>query len=41
MEALLGFEIVDEKDRVENMQQYAVKRWREKQKKYELLKNEK
>lgn len=39
IETLLGFEIVDEKDRVEDMQQYAVKRWQEKQKKYELLKN--
>ena len=38
IETLLGFEIVDEKDRVEDMQQYAVKRWKEKQKKYELLK---
>jgi CBS domain containing-hemolysin-like protein len=40
IETLLGFEIVDEKDRIEDMQQYAVKRWQEKQKKYELLKNE-
>ncbi|GGD30710.1 CNNM domain-containing protein [Flavobacterium orientale] len=40
IESLLGFEIVDEKDRVEDMQQYAVKRWQEKQKKYELLKKE-
>lgn len=37
IESLLGFEIVDEKDRVENMQQYAMKRWQEKQKKYEHL----
>ncbi len=41
IETLLGFEIVDEKDKVEDMQQYAIKRWQEKQKKYELLKNEK
>ena len=41
IESLLGFEIVDEKDRVEDMQQYAVKRWQEKQKKYELLNQEK
>lgn len=41
IEALLGFEIVDEKDRVDDMQQYAVKRWKEKQKKYELLEGEK
>ena len=40
IETLLGFEIVDEKDRVEDMQQYALKRWQEKQKKYELLKKE-
>jgi CBS domain containing-hemolysin-like protein len=38
IESLLGFEIVDEKDTVDDMQQYAVKRWQEKQKKYELLK---
>lgn len=37
IESLLGFEIVDEKDKVEDMQQYALKRWQEKQKKYELL----
>ena len=37
IEALLGFEIVDEKDTVDDMQQYAIKRWQEKQKKYELL----
>ena len=40
VESLLGFEIVDEKDRVEDMQQYAIKRWKEKQKKYDLLKSE-
>jgi CBS domain containing-hemolysin-like protein len=40
IESLLGFEIVDEKDRVEDMQKYAIKRWQEKQKKYELLKKE-
>jgi len=39
IETLLGFEIVDEKDTVEDMQQYAAKRWQDKQKKYELLKN--
>jgi CBS domain containing-hemolysin-like protein len=39
IETLLGFEIVDEKDKVEDMQQFAMKRWQEKQKKYELLKN--
>lgn len=40
IEALLGFEIVDEKDRVDDMQKYALKRWQEKQKKYELLKDD-
>ncbi len=40
IESLLGFEIVDEKDRVEDMQQYALKRWQEKQTKYELLKKD-
>ncbi|MFD2907942.1 CNNM domain-containing protein [Flavobacterium ardleyense] len=40
IETLLGFEIVDEKDKTEDMQQYALKRWQEKQKKYKLLKNE-
>ncbi|MDD2982052.1 MAG: CNNM domain-containing protein [Crocinitomicaceae bacterium] len=37
IETLLGFEILDEKDKVEDMQQYARKRWQEKQKKYEIL----
>lgn len=41
IESLLGFEIVDEKDKVEDMQQYAMKRWKEKQKKYELLQQNK
>ncbi|GHC63228.1 hypothetical protein GCM10008083_30570 [Ulvibacter litoralis] len=41
IETLLGFEIVDEKDKVDDMQEYAVKRWQEKQKKNALLKNEK
>jgi len=40
IESLLGFEIVDEKDKVEDMQQYAVKRWQEKQKKYEHLRDD-
>jgi len=39
IESLLGFEIVDEKDQVEDMQQYAIKRWQEKQRKYEMLKS--
>ncbi len=39
IESLLGFEIVDEKDRVDDMQQYALERWKTKQKKYELLRD--
>jgi CBS domain containing-hemolysin-like protein len=39
IETLLGFEIVDEKDKVEDMQQYAMERLKTKQKKYEILKN--
>jgi CBS domain containing-hemolysin-like protein len=31
IETLLGFEIVDEKDKVVDMQKYAMKRWRERQ----------
>lgn len=37
IETLLGFEIVDEKDIVADMQQYARERWENKQKKYKLL----
>ncbi|HSP83191.1 MAG TPA: hypothetical protein VLN72_05630, partial [Gillisia sp.] len=37
IETLLGFEIVDEKDQVDDMQQYAMERWKSKQKKYKLL----
>lgn len=40
IETLLGFEIVDEKDRVEDMQQYAMERWKARQKKYQLLKED-
>lgn len=40
IESLLGFEIVDEKDRVEDMQQYAMERWKSKQKKYDLINQE-
>ncbi len=40
IETLLGFEIVDEKDTVDDMQQYAMDRWKAKQKKYELLKGQ-
>lgn len=37
IETLLGFEIVDEKDKIEDMQQYAMERWKSKQKKYQML----
>ncbi|WP_159634663.1 CNNM domain-containing protein [Sphingobacterium composti Ten et al. 2007 non Yoo et al. 2007] len=37
IESLLGFEILDEKDKIDDMQKYAMKRWQEKQKKYEFL----
>lgn len=39
IETLLGFEIVDEKDRIEDMQKYAMDRWKSKQKKYQYLKD--
>jgi magnesium and cobalt exporter, CNNM family len=39
IESLLGFEIIDEKDKVDNMQKYALDRWKNKQKKYDLLKD--
>lgn len=38
IESLLGFEIIDEKDKVDDMQQYALERWKEKQRKYDILK---
>jgi len=34
IESLLGFEIVDEKDTITDMRQYARERWRLKQEKY-------
>ncbi|MBX2926195.1 MAG: HlyC/CorC family transporter [Saprospiraceae bacterium] len=37
IETLLGFEIVDEKDTIDDMQQYAMERWKSKQKKYKFL----
>lgn len=39
IETLLGFEIMDETDKVEDMQKYAMERWKTKQKKYEILKD--
>lgn len=38
IETLLGFEILDEKDEIENMQQYATDRWKSRQSKYKFLK---
>jgi CBS domain containing-hemolysin-like protein len=38
IETLLGLEIVDEKDTVTDMQEYARKRWKRRQAKYNLLK---
>lgn len=38
IESLLGFEIIDETDRVADMRQYAMERWKSKQKKYQFLK---
>jgi CBS domain containing-hemolysin-like protein len=38
IESLLGFEIMDETDKVDDMQRYALERWKNKQKKYDLIK---
>lgn len=40
IESLLGFEIIDEKDKVDDMQQFALERWKEKKKKYDLLRRD-
>lgn len=37
IETLLGFEIVDEKDKIENMQEYAMNKWKARQKTNELM----
>jgi CBS domain containing-hemolysin-like protein len=37
VETLLGFEIVDEKDKIADMQQYARERWKKRKQKYDLL----
>lgn len=37
IEAILGFEILDEKDTVADMQQYARERWKQRQNKYKYL----
>ncbi|PVX49915.1 CBS domain containing-hemolysin-like protein [Balneicella halophila] len=39
IETLLGLEIVDEKDTVDDMQEYARKRWKQRQAKYNQIKN--
>lgn len=39
IETLVGFEIVDEKDTITDMQQYARERWKMRQKKYNFLNN--
>jgi len=41
IETLLGFEIVDERDRIIDMQQYARERWNERKAKYNILDNSK
>lgn len=40
IETLLGFEILDEKDTVADMQQYARERWQQRQNKYKFLSKE-
>ncbi len=40
IETLLGFEIVDEKDTISNMQEYAKERWKNRKRKYNLLNEE-
>ena len=39
IETLLGMDIVDEKDTITNMQEYARKRWQRRKAKYNLLEN--
>lgn len=41
IESLLGFEIIDETDKTDDMQRYALERWKNKQKKYDFLKGKK
>lgn len=40
IETLVGFEIVDEKDSIVDMQQYARERWKQRQEKYRLLESD-
>lgn len=37
IETLLGFEIIDEKDTITDMQQYARERWKTRQEKYNAI----
>ena len=39
IETILGLEIVDERDRITDMQQYALERWNERKAKYDILGN--
>lgn len=39
IKTLLGLEIVDEKDRIIDMQQYARERWNERRAKYNIIDN--
>jgi CBS domain containing-hemolysin-like protein len=39
VETLLGFEIVDEKDKIPDLQQYARERWKKRKQKYDMLDN--
>ena len=39
IETLIGLEIVDERDRITDMQQYARERWNERKAKYNILYN--
>jgi CBS domain containing-hemolysin-like protein len=40
IETLLGLEIVDEKDTITDMRQYAIERWKTRQAKYKILEQE-
>lgn len=39
LETLLGFEIIDEKDKIVDLRQYAEDRWKSKQRKYQFIEN--
>ena len=40
IESILGLEILDEKDKIADMQQYAKERWKQRKEKYKHLTNE-